>query len=502
MEGGGTAGRRGDEPGRYHRSVPEPIPVAAAVARRFLVLRHFLAPPRSLPPGAESVLAVIDRLGSVQFDPLGVAGRNHDLVLHARIAGYRPAWTDDLLYRRRLLFEALNKGLSILPTRELPWYRHTWDRHALRHEGGIFAEHPDAVEGLLDRLRAEGPLSSIDFEREPPIDWHWGPTSRVRAVLEALSEAGIIGLARREGNRRYYDLIERLQPSELLAERIPEAEQIRHRLLSRFRGHGLLAATGGAELWGGTVPPTPGGRTAGPRRVALVAELVERGDLTPVEVEGVRQVRHVVTDELPVLAQAEREVEADLGPGGAGPAVAFLAPLDPLAWDRDLLRSLFGFDYVWEVYVPAARRRWGYYVLPILFGDRLVGRIEPRLDREARRVRILGVWWEAGFEPLAQPGFVPALAAALRDYAAFGGAKAVTWPRTRTGRALAQALEEVAVENDGPRRARATIPSGAAAPGDAVGSSGAAASGGATDAGAVGGRPARRSRPESSRARA
>ena len=494
--------------------MPEPIPVAAAVARRFLVLRHFLAPSRSLPPEPESVLAVIDRLGSVQFDPLGVAGRNHDLVLHARITGYRPEWTDDLLYRRRLLFEALNKGLSILPTRELPWYRHTWDRHALRHEDGIFAEHPDAVESILERLRADGPLASIDFEREPPIDWHWGPTSRVRAVLEALSEAGIIGLARREGNRRYYDLMERLQPAELLEERIPEAEQIRHRLLSRFRGHGLLAATGGAELWLATVPRTPDGRADGRRRTELVADLVERGELTRVRVEGVRQVRHVVTDELPVLAQAGREIEAHLPPGGVEPGAAFLAPLDPLAWDRDLLGSLFGFEYVWEVYVPAAKRRWGYYVLPVLFGDRIVGRIEPRIDRTARRVRILGAWWEAGFDPLAEPGFVPALADALHDYAAFAGAKAVTWPRTRTGRALAQALAGVVVGNDGPRRARATIPSGAAAPGHAVGSSGAAAPGhavgssgaaapgGATDAGAVGGRPARRSRPESSRARA
>jgi uncharacterized protein len=452
------------------RCVPDPLWVAAPVARRFLILRQFLAPPRSLPPEPESVLAVVDRLGSLQFDPLGVAGRNHDLVLHARIAGYRPAWTDDLLYRRRLLFEALNKGLSILPTRELPWYRHTWDRHALTHGDGIFAQHTDAVEAVLARLRAEGPLSSLDFERERAIDWYWGPTSRVRAVLEALSEAGIVGLARRDGNRRYYDLIERLQPAELLEQRVPEAEQVRHRLLSRFRGHGLLGTAGSGELWHGTAPARRTGLFPGHNRTELVSELVERGELTPLQVDGVRGSRYLLTDELGLLAQAGREVagtsggavsrrpesdtgpesatglesatrpESDTGPGGTVPAVTFLAPLDPLAWDRGLLRSLFGFDYVWEVYVPAAKRRWGYYVLPVLFGDRFVGRIEPRIDRVARRVRILGTWWEPGFDPLETPGFVPALAAALDAYAAFAGAVAVTWPRTKAARALAHAV--------------------------------------------------------------
>ncbi len=436
----------------YHPCVPDPRTVAAPVARRFLVLRHFLAPPRSLPPGPDSVLAVVDRLGSLQFDPLGVAGRNHDLVLHARIAGYRPSWTDDLLYRRRLLFETLNKGLSILPTRELPWYRHTWDRHALTHEDGIFAEHPDAVETVLNRLRTEGPLSSLDFERERAIDWYWGPTSRVRAVLEALSEAGVVGLARRDGNRRYYDLMERLQPAALLEQRVPEAEQVRHRLLSRFRGHGLLGMSGNGELWHGTAPARAGtGRFSGHSRNEMVAELVERGELTPLEVEGVRGRRYVVTAEIGLLAQAEREVAVSAaasgasesggaGPGGSPPAVAFLAPLDPLAWDRDLLRMLFGFDYVWEVYVPATKRRWGYYVLPVLFGDRLVGRIEPRIDRAAGRVRIIGTWWEPGFEPHQEPGFVPALAAALGDYATFANTPAVSWPSTGSARALGRAV--------------------------------------------------------------
>ena len=415
--------------------------LSAAVARRFLVIRHFLAPPRSLPVAEESVLAVVDRLGSLQFDPLEVAGRNHDLVLHARVRGYRRAWTDHLLYDRRLLFEAYNKGLSILPTRELPWHRLTWDRARRTHEGEIFRDHGEHVTELLDRIRRDGPISMADLERSEVIAWYWGPTLKSRAVLEALAEAGILGIARREGNRRFYDLAERLFPAGLLEERVPEREQMLHRLLSRYRAHGLLGATGQGEIFLGFGPGKPlADGSPRPPRAAFLAELVARGELMPFAIEGVRGIHHVVTDELPLLAQAEREVAEGHPPGGERPSVTFLAPLDPLAWDRSLLRSLFGFDYIWEVYVPAARRRWGYYVLPLLFGDRLVGRIEPRFDRGARAVRILGLWWEDGFDPLAADGFVAALGQALDAYRAFHSATRATFPRDRAARALAGAV--------------------------------------------------------------
>jgi len=126
----------------------------------------------------------------------------------------------------------------------------------------------------------------------------------------------------------------------------------------------------------------------------------------------------------------------------ASQGVAFLAPLDPFVWDRDFLRSLYGFDYVWEVYVPAAKRRWGYYVLPLLFGDRLVGRIEPRFDRRAGRLQVIDLWWEDGFDPLTTEGFVPALVDALEALARFGNMKRVALPRTTRHRLLVRAIRD------------------------------------------------------------
>jgi uncharacterized protein YcaQ len=409
---------------------PSAARISRDVARRFLVLRHFLAPPRALPPDPESVMSVIDRLGSLQFDPLEIAGRNHDLVLLSRIAGYRREWTDALLYEERRLFEAYNKMLSILPTAELPYYRIAWDRARVQHDGGAFDEHAPLVEELLERIRSNGHLASRHVGARAAIDWSWRPTNQVRAILEALAEAGILGIARREGNQRIYDLI----PAELLAERVSPREQYRHKLLSRYRGHGLLGATGSGELFYGTFPrillggegDLPAGAAT---RKLLLAELVEDGDLLPVEIEGVAGVRHVVGSEAGLLRQAEREVAAGDPPGGRPPGVAFVAPLDPLVWDREFLRRAFDFDYVWEVYVPGPKRRWGYYVLPILFGDRLVGRIEPRIDRRAGALQIIGAWWEDGFDPLEADGFVDGFTAALDAHRAFGGVAKVVWPR-------------------------------------------------------------------------
>ncbi|MGH2457040.1 MAG: winged helix-turn-helix domain-containing protein [Candidatus Limnocylindria bacterium] len=408
-----------------------PLTIPADHARRFLVRRHLLDPPRGLPAQPESVLRSVERLGSLQFDPLEVAGaRNHDLVLHARIAGYRRSWTDDWLYGAdRRLIEVYNKSLNILPMPELPHYALAWDRAGHRYRDTILRDQASVAEAILDEIRRSGPLSTAAFrEHNHAVDWWWAPTSAARAVMEALFVTGRLGIARREGSRRHYDLIERLVPAVLLARREPEEEAMRHRLLSRYRGVGLMALQASAEIASGT------GTAA--ERAHRTAELVDAGVLRPVSVDGLPQPRYLLAEEEAILHAA--------GAQPAGHGVTFVAPLDPLVWDRRLLRELFGFDYVWEVYVPQAKRRWGYYVLPILFGDRLVGRIEPRLERGTRTLRILGVWFQEGFRPMEEPQFVPALHDALRAYRSFVGARSVTWPRTRPGRDLAGALRRLA----------------------------------------------------------
>jgi uncharacterized protein YcaQ len=205
-----------------------------------------------------------------------------------------------------------------------------------------------------------------------------------------------------------------------------------------------------------------------------------------------RGERYVVGDELPLLAQAQREVAAEsagssVHPGDAPPGCSFIAPLDPLLWDRGALGPLYDFDYRWEVYTPSAKRRWGYYVLPILFGDRLVGRIEPRLDRPAKTVRILGLAWEPGFDPMETPGFVAAFSSAMNAYLAFGAAETVAAPPEPSNRPLFRAIAPVVKVDRGsgsaksPRKSTYHTRRATAAATDAVA---AAAAAGATPVGA------------------
>jgi len=389
-------------------SVPR---VSAETARRFLVARHFLSPARSVKGGKKGVLKVLSRLGSIQFDPLAVAGRNHDLMLHARVAGYKPEWTD-ALYERREIFETTNKALSFIPAGEFPWYRVNAGRKGQRFHAAALTDNATVATQVLERIRADGPLSSADFERESgkTTNWFGLPENAVRSVLEAYTVSGAIGLARREGNVRYYDLIERLLPAELLTQDVPEHEQLRHKLLSRYRAHGLLGPGGAGGTFARIADP--------PERNELRKELLASGALVQLEVEGVRGKRLVLEEELELLQ----------APPAPAPSVAFIPPFDSLLWDTGLLASLFGFEYVWEGFFPPAKRRWGWYVLPVLFGDRLVGRIEPRIDRDEDRIEILNVWWEDRFAPGRADGFVDAMREALDAYVMFAGVGRIEWP--------------------------------------------------------------------------
>jgi uncharacterized protein YcaQ len=395
------------------------IELTRRAARRFLVQRHLLAPPRALPPTHDAIMQVVERLGSLQFDPLDVPGaRNHELVLHARIANLRHSLCDELLYRDRRLYEAYNKSLNFLPTAELPYYRHHWERFNLHRTRKLLTEHGHVADAIVERLREEGPLPPSAFDGSRKVEGYWGVTTSLsRHVLEALFITGRVGIARREGNKRVYDVTERLHPRELLERRTTAEEAQLHILLSRHRGVGLLGDVAASEITNGT------GSAADRKR--RTRALVDRGVLLPAHVEGVKGTRYVLASEKPLLD----------APFPKKKHVTFLAPLDPFVWDRRLLAALFDFEYIWEVYTPLAKRKHGYYVLPLLFGDALVGRIEPRFDKKTATLTLENAWLEPGFDP-DTPGFDRAFAEAFTAYATFVSARRIRSGRGRLARRL------------------------------------------------------------------
>ena len=375
-------------------NLPEPsVTLNKVEARRLMLAHQQLWPPHRL-QGSAGVLAYIQHVGSIQYDPINRVGRNPDLVLQSRIAGYRPEWLHALLYEERKLLDGWDKMAAIYAANDWPYFGRTRERERRRHDRD---DHPPSefAPQVLEMIRERGPLCSLDIKHDDTVDWFWGvPVSLPRAAMEILYGSGELVIHHRVGTRRYFDLAERTLPADLLAASDPHPDSATYRewhVLRRLGSMGLVRSQGG-DHWLGIVKLT------GPQRLKTLARLVEQGKVVAVAIDELPdQTFFMRTAELPLLERIRTEP--------APPAeAAFLAPLDNLIWDRELIRQVFDFDYVWEVYKPAAKRRYGYYVLPVLYGDRLLARVDLGLDRKQGLMTVTDWWWEEDVEldePLA-----------------------------------------------------------------------------------------------------
>jgi uncharacterized protein YcaQ len=303
-------------------------------------------------------MEAFERLRSVQFDPIAPVGCNHDLVLQARVPGYQVGDWEKVAYEDRQVYDGWDKQASLVPFEGWPLRRmfYQWHRESFRT---IFEEHADAVQAVLRDLEARGPLMPKEFEfQQTRPDWKstWHSANVTKRVLRALWHRGEVMTAGRRKGQHLYDLTERVVPAHLYAQpMMDERDAVREIMMERHRAVGLLRPGAPAEVWSYHIKA--------PARNAAVRELLDRGDLVPVSVDG-------------VAAHATPAFLAQLDAPPPESRVTFVAPLDQFVWDRKMIAHAFGFDYVWEIYVPEAKRRWGYYVLPVLFGDSLVARAE------------------------------------------------------------------------------------------------------------------------------
>lgn len=322
---------------------------------------------------AKEVESAIRRLSCVQLDSISTVERSHRIVLSSRIGVYAPGTVSRLLGQGRV-FEYWAHEASLLPVEDFPLFR--WRMRGRGHWGShdrALREHPEVAEHVLAEIRARGALGSRDFEGEGGGGmWNWKPAKR---VLDSLWDRGDLSIAGRRGFQRLYDLTERVIPRAVLDAPAPsDGDALRWLVLRAVQARGALTESGIAEHY--RVP----GRTATvrPHVDALVAE----GELRRLAVDdGGPAV--LVPGELPLGEAASR-------------AATLLSPFDNMLWDRPFIERLFGFRHVMEIYKPASRRVYGYYVLPLLHGDRIVGRADLKSDRKAGVLRMLAFHREPG----------------------------------------------------------------------------------------------------------
>ena len=360
-------------------------------ARQFILLKQGLLG-RHRFAGKDGAYQYVRQAGCIQYDPVDVCGRNAELTLQSRVKGFTKRMLDDLLYRDRLLVDYADKELSIWPSEDWPYFASYRERSMTL--GKTFSGIPELEEEAIRHIRANGPVSSDSLPLEGTVFWHssmhwsghWHKESpAARSVLEQLYTDGVLLIHHKSGTRKFYDLADKYLPADLLAAPDPcpdESARLDWRVLRRIGAVGLL--------WNRRSDAWLGISMAAEERDAAFARLEKAGRITPVRVEGLRFPLYVLNTDLPLL-ESVRSGQAD-----CKARLEFLAPLDPMLWDRKLIEALFGFQYSWEIYTPASKRKYGYYVLPVLYGDRLVGRIEPKADRKANSLTVQNIWFEPG----------------------------------------------------------------------------------------------------------
>ena len=370
------------------------------------------------------VAATIARMGVLQIDTINVIARSPYMTLFSRLGAYRNEWLDELL-DEGVIAECWAHEACFVPASE---YRYHRDYRAGRaghwaHKNAerLHAEARSEMDALLDRIRREGPLRAADFEREGPVGkgwWGWKPEKR---WLEAWFALGRLMVARRDRFQRVYDLTERViacWPEPPPAAVLDEAAVREHFIGESVHALGIAKARWVADYF-----------RLRPRVTdAELAPMVADGRLIRVAVDGWDVPGYVHRVHADLLRDAQRNVLR-------ATRTTLLSPFDPVVWDRARALDLFGFEYTIECYTPAPKRKYGYYVLPILHRGRLVGRLDAKAHRQAGLFQVLGLWLEA--DVAATPALVEDVAEAIGECAAWHGTPRVviegSRPRTLAG---------------------------------------------------------------------
>jgi uncharacterized protein len=365
----------------------------------------------------EDIYKIIETLGTVQIDTVNVVKRAHHLTLWSRLGNHDDGHLYNLAYHDKRVFEGWGHAMSYMPMKDWRFFILANKERAkdyVVHKGWFSRVDPELFEAVLARIRNEGPLGSKDFEGKKSSSgwWGWKPAKR---ALEALFSAGFLMVTRRESFQRVFDLTERVLPSQVDLTEPTEEERVRFFI---NRTLGCLGALKPSDIrtyyhhWCVKL-----GRTGKEIQTSLDS-LVAEGEVEKLKVEGLKQPYYCLMQDLTRLEEIENSFKFE--------GCRLFSYFDNTLWQGDRVKDLFGFERALEIYIKPEQRRFGYFTLPILYGDKFVGRLDPKLDRQKKILLIRGLWLEDGFKPdeIYQNKFEKM----LEDFAAFNGADKIEYP--------------------------------------------------------------------------
>lgn len=349
------------------------LTISKQQARRFLLSKQLLLPPKTL-NGKLGIRKVFEALRLIQYDPLNPCGRNPDLVLQSRVTNYHPEDYYEWLYQEKRGIECYDKELCIVPIEDFDFISHHHAKAMQRREFKQFVrKYQKEIEEVMLQI-AKNPVTSQDIKSVIRIESGWGTSATFgRMLLEYLWRIGRVSVVKRDNGRKYYGLPDQHYSGNQITQTHYLKIEKEH-IIRRLGAVGILPKSGSGSGWQGI----------GSAKVvsSLIKKLIRENILTEISVLESKRV-YVVHSEDKVLLEKEISIES--------PKMSFIAPLDNLMWDRQMIEDFFDFSYRWEVYTPVVKRQFGYYVLPILYGDTFVGRIEPVLSKE-KALTIKGLW--------------------------------------------------------------------------------------------------------------
>jgi uncharacterized protein YcaQ len=367
------------------------------------------------------VFKAVDGLGCIQIDTINVLERAQYLTLWTRLGPYDKSLLNQLAYKDRLLFEHWAHAASYIPFRDYRFYLRSMEERGRGMEARFSrrtGKDPDLIGTVLARVRDEGPLGSSDFEGPKGRGgwWNWKPAKR---ALELLLGAGTLLVHHRDNFQRYYDLAENVLPSWVDASPPTDDERVDFFILRTLCALGAVKSSDIREYfqhWSVKL-----GRTTKQLDESL-RRLASEGEVEAVRLEGVKAEYHLLASD---LEDAQR-MQDDWGFDG----VKLINYFDNLMWNRGRVHGLFGFQPKLEVYLPQDQRVYGYYHLPVLYGDRLVARLEPKMLRSEGKLMVRGYWLEDGFKTTED--YESKLEESLESLARFNGADRVEWTAQAT----------------------------------------------------------------------